>query len=146
MQAEKNIHLRFPGDLLYIGPIRAFIKQLARRLNFSPPRIDDIELAVEEVCNNAIEHGSSESQSDILLAITLEHNKIEVLVRDKGREPKTANWLCIGRLEQIQQEMSPEGERGHGIYLAKRLSDEMDLKPNCYGGTDVRLTFCMEKR
>ena len=34
-------------------------------------------------------------------------------------------------------------ERGHGIYLAKKLSDHMEMQPNSHGGIDVRVTFAL---
>jgi len=105
-------------------------------------KVEDIELTVDEICNNAIEHGSSSVQSDILLVLTLNDDCFEILIRDKGKGKKAVSWLQSGRPEEVEKKMSPEGERGHGIFLAKMLSDRMDMKPNAHGGTDVLTVFC----
>jgi len=142
MQEQQRIRLKIPSNYIYISPIRVFIKQLAQRLEFPQVRVEDIELAVDEICNNAIEHGSCGDNSDILLVFTLDDDCLDILVRDKGKDKGAASsWLHSGRLEEVERKMSPKDERGHGIFLAKELSDKIDMKPNVYGGTDVRMVF-----
>lgn len=141
MQEQQRIRLKIPSDYIYISPIRAFIKQLAQRLEFPQMKVEDIELTVDEICNNAIEHGSRGFNSDILLVLTLDDDCLEILVRDKGKDKEAISWLHSGRLEEVERQMSPKDERGHGIFLARALSDRMDMTLNAHGGTDVRLVF-----
>jgi len=141
MQGQQCVRLKIPSNYIYISPIRAFIKKLARRLQFPQTKVEDIELTVDEICNNAIEHGSSGVNSDILLVLTLNDDCLEILVSDKGRDKGEVSWLQSGRPEEVEKKLSPEGERGHGIFLAKMLCDRMDMKPNAHGGTDVRMAF-----
>jgi anti-sigma regulatory factor (Ser/Thr protein kinase) len=141
MEARQYISLEIPSNYIYISPIRAFVKQLAQRLQFSKMRVEDIELAVDEICNNAIEHGSCGINSNILLVLTLDDNYLEILIRDRGKHKEGTSWLHSGRLKEVEKQMSPQGERGHGIFLAKVLADEMDMEPNAHGGTDVRMVF-----
>ena len=141
MQEQQRIRLKIPSDYIYISPIRAFIRHLAQRLEFPQMKVEDIELTVDEICNNAIEHGSRGANSDLLLVLTLDDDCLEILVRDKGKAKGVISWLHSGRLEEVEKQMSPKGERGHGIFLAKILSDRMDMKPNAHGGTDVRIVF-----
>jgi anti-sigma regulatory factor (Ser/Thr protein kinase) len=142
MQEQQRIRFKIPSNYIYISPIRAFIKQLAQRLEFPQVRVEDIELAVDEICNNAIEHGSYGDNSDIILVITLDDDCLDILVRDKGKDKGSASsWLHSGRLEEVERQMSPKGERGHGIFLARTLSDRIEMKPNVHGGTDIRIVF-----
>jgi hypothetical protein len=64
------------------------------------------------------------------------------LVQDKGKDKTAASWLHSGRLNEVEEQMSPKGERGHGIFLARILSDGIEMNPNADGGTDVRMVFC----
>ena len=144
MQEQQLIRLKIPSNYIYVSPIRTFIKQLVRRFEFPQMRIEDIELAVDEICNNAIEHGSCGINSDILIVLTLNDDCLEILVRDKGKDEEAASWLQSGRLEEVERQMSPKGERGHGIFLARMLSDGIEMKPNAHGGTDVRVVFLRE--
>lgn len=141
MQRQQHVRIKIPSDYIYISPIRAFIRELAQQLEFSPTRIEDIESTVDEICNNAIEHGSCGTNSDISIVLTLNNNCLEILVRDRGKCKEAVSWLQSGRLEEIERKMSPESERGHGIFLAKTLSDSIDMKPNVHGGTDVCILF-----
>jgi anti-sigma regulatory factor (Ser/Thr protein kinase) len=104
-------------------------------------KVEDIELTVDEICNNAIEHGSRGVDSDLILVLTLDDNCLEILVRDRGKAKGSISWLHSGRLEEVEKQMSPKGERGHGIFLARALSDRIDMRPNAHGGTDVRIVF-----
>jgi anti-sigma regulatory factor (Ser/Thr protein kinase) len=125
---------------LHIGPILALIRQLVQQLGFCEARAQDIELIIDEICSNAIEHGSETTASGIELVLIFDSTHLEIVVRDKGKKMQ-ANWLTPEKLDEIYREMSPNGERGHGIYIAKKLSDHFDIQPNSLGGTDVRLVF-----
>ncbi|MFQ6040016.1 MAG: ATP-binding protein [Candidatus Poribacteria bacterium] len=144
MQEQQRIKLKIPSNYTYIGLVRSFIKQLAQRLEFPQMRVEDIELTVDEICNNAIEHGSCGINSELLLVLTLSDDCFEILVRDRGKDKEATSWLQSGRLEEVERQMSPKGERGHGIFIAKILSDRIEMKPNAHGGTDVRIVFLKE--
>ena len=124
----------------HIESIRAFIRQLAEQLGFRPTRIKDIELIIDEICSNAIEHGSENSVSGIDLTLTLDGSQLEILIQDKGGK-KQNNWLETGRLDEVSRERSPGRERGHGLYIARKLSDHFAVHPNSQGGTNVRVVF-----
>ena len=144
IQKQKNgqerIEFNVPSHLLYIGPILAFARQLAQQLEFSQTRVAAIAHVLDEMCSNAIEHGSETSASGIDLTFIWDAGQLEILVRDKGPE-KQANWLMTGRRDEVLQERTPDSERGHGIYLAQKLSDRLEMQPNSLGGTDVRVIF-----
>ncbi|CAI8022643.1 hypothetical protein GBAR_LOCUS13287 [Geodia barretti] len=82
-----------------------FIGQLAQQLGFCRTRIYDIELIIDEVCSNAIEHGSETPDSGIDLTLMFDSNKLEIHVRDKGKSVRK-NWLATGRLDEVSQKMT----------------------------------------
>lgn len=141
MQGQQYVKFKIPSDYIYVGPIRAFVKQLAQRLEFSQMKSEDIELTVDEMCSNAIEHGSCGINSDILLALMVNDDCLEILVRDQGKTGETVSWLQTWLPEEIEEKISTESERGRGILLVKLLSDRLDIKPNSQGGTDVLTVF-----
>jgi anti-sigma regulatory factor (Ser/Thr protein kinase) len=67
-------------------------------------------------------------------------SKLEIHVRDKGKSVRE-NWLATGRLDEVSQKMTPDSERGHGIFLAEKLSDSLEMRTNPLGGTDVQIIF-----
>ena len=129
-----------PSRLSYVGPILAFIRELAQQLGFCQTRTENIVSVIDEICSNAIEHGSEISASEVELTLVLDTTQLEILVRDKGTKVQN-NWLTTEKLDEICREMSPDGERGHGLFIARKLSDQMEMQPNALGGTDVRVVF-----
>lgn len=141
MQRHQHVIIKIPSNYIYISPIRAFIKRLSQNLGFVPMKVEDIGSALDEICNNAIEHGSRGTKSTINIVLTVSDDYLEILVRDFGKCKEEVNWLQSGRLKEVERMISPERERGHGIFLVKKLTDKIELKPNSYGGTDVRMFF-----
>ena len=140
MESREQVEIRFPSKMLYVAPIRAFVTKLAQRLDFDSTRVEDIELAVDEVCNNAVEHGSKISDTCIYVSVSYDQQRLEILVQDSGVAGDT-HWLSSGRLREVRDAMSPESERGHGIFLMESIADEVSFRANEMRGTDVHLVF-----
>ncbi|MCZ6679401.1 MAG: ATP-binding protein [Candidatus Poribacteria bacterium] len=137
---QECIELKVPSRFSYIPSIQAFIEQLVQQIGFCQTRLQDIKLITDEICSNAIEHGSETAASGIELICTLDTSRLEILVRDKGKRGQ-GDWLTGGRLDEVTRDRAPHHERGHGIYIVRRLSDYLEIHPNSQGGTDVRVVF-----
>ena len=141
---EKSyIELKVPSDVYYLEAVRAFVGKLSETLRFSKKRIADIQLALDEICSNAVSHGSTGVDSRILLQISVDARVLEILVRDAGKQG-TCDWLTPERLTEIKQQRSPEGESGHGLFIINCLTDAHKLEENAAGGTDVTAIFYRE--
>ena len=140
--ANADIKLKIPSAVFYIDPVRSFIGTLAKNLGFPRKRVADIQLVLDEICSNAVHHGSLDATVGIRLQIRSDAHSLEILVRDTGLGPKgQKNWLTRERLSEIEANRSPSNESGHGIFIAKSLSDTYEMKINAAGGTDVRVVF-----
>ena len=139
---QEHIEIHLPSRLWYIEPVLALLKQLAQQLGFCQQRVADIQLAIDEICGNAIEHGSEGNDKGIAIDIDVKDHQLDILVRDKGTQDR-GEWLTAGNLEEISQRRAPDQERGHGIYMVEELSDEVKMEPNSFGGTDVRVSFTL---
>ena len=137
---QERIEIQLPSRLWYIEPILSLLRQLAERLGFCQERVADIQLVIDEICGNAIEHGSESDNNEITIRFILDEHQLAVLIRDKGTNGKE-NWLTSEKLKEISQKRAPDRERGHGIYMAEQLADELKMEPNSFGGTDVRVVF-----
>lgn len=134
------IKLNVPSDVFYLEAVRVFIGKLSESLRFSKKRIADIQLALDEICSNAVYHGSKCVSSGIQLQITVDTRALEIVVRDKGRDAMQ-DWSSPQKLAEIQANRSPNSERGHGLYLIDCLTDVHKLQANAVGGTDVTAIF-----
>ena len=139
---QEHIEIQLPSRLWYIEPVLALLKQLAQQLGFCQPRIADIQLAIDEICGNAIEHGSEGNDTGIIISIDVNDHQLDILVRDKGTQDR-GDWLTAEKLKEIYQRRAPDRERGHGIFMVEKLSDEVKMEPNSFGGTDVRVSFSL---
>ena len=144
--AKVDIELKIPSTAFYIEPVRAFIGNLAQSLGFPRKRVADIQLVLDEVCSNAVHHGSANATDDVKLRIGVDAHALEILVRDTGSgNAEQKSWLTHERLLEIEANRSPSSERGHGIFIAKSLSDTHEMQFNEAGGTDVRVVFYLLK-
>ena len=134
------IELNLPSDVFYLESVRVFIGKLSETLRFSKKRIADIQLALDEICSNAVYHGSKCVTSGIQLQISVDKRSLEIVVRDKGRDGRQ-DWSSPEKLAEIQANRSPSSERGHGLYLIECLTDVHKLQANAVGGTDVTAIF-----
>ena len=139
MVKEGQIEIKLPNNVAFICALRAFIKSLAQRIGFQSPKIEDIELVVDELCNNAMEHGS-DPNSLVWVIISIRDSALDILVRDEGRGESSHQFLKnLPRIRRKQT--SPYSERGHGIYIVEMLSDYFCFSSNPMGGTDARVIF-----
>ena len=144
--SKADIELKIPSAVFYIEPVRAFVGNLARSLGFPRKRVADIQLVLDEICSNAVHHGSANATAGVKLRIDINAHALEILVRDTGAgDAKEKNWLTHERLLEIEANRSPSGESGHGIFIAKSLSDTHEMQSNDAGGTDVRVVFHLSK-
>lgn len=143
---QAGIHLQIPSTVFFIEPVRVFIGKLAQGLGFSQKRVADIQLVLDEICSNAVHHGSANAAAGVELHISMHAGVLEILVRDAGaQDPAAESWLTPERLLEIERDRSPRNERGHGIFIVKSLADVHEMKPNAVGGTDVRVAFRFPK-
>lgn len=138
---EKDyLEFKLPSSVRYIESVRVFIGKLSEILGFPKKRTADIQLVLDEICSNAVNHGSKSAESEIKIHITVDKRYLQLMVRDTGGQ-NTKDWFTPERLVEIQARRTPEGESGHGLYLIECLTNEYKLQANKYGGTDVTVLF-----
>lgn len=138
---EKDyIEFKLPSNVCYIESVRVFIGKLSETLGFPKKRTADIQLALDEICSNAVIHGSKSVESEIKIHITVDRRFLELVISDTGGQ-NTKDWFTPEKLAEIQSRRTPEGEGGHGLYLIECLTDGHKLQANKYGGTDVIVLF-----
>ena len=138
--------LRVPGDLIYLRPVRSFIRELAKNIGFSHERVSDIELAVDEIFSNAIEHGSAGSRSQIVIHCLSNEELVRITVSDTGRGVGSNTGWVDAWTNVVREKTQPGTERGHGLLLARNLTDQMIMESNQMGGLDVHLVVYKERQ
>lgn len=139
-----DAELRIPGNPIYLRPVRSFVRDLAENIGFCHGKVSDIELAVDEIFSNAIEHGSPKYGAWIVLRFLSNNEMMKITISDTGRgEDSSARWLNAWS-DAIRDKTHPGTERGHGLLLAHNLTDELSMESNSMGGLDVHLVIYKE--
>ena len=104
---------------------------------------------VDELCNNAIEHGSHPGEEIALTFYTKPTQWLEVVVEDNGTGPKTIDAQALEAMIAEQKKLKDDeihGLRGRGLArIVARWTDELDFKPRPGGGMLVRARKNMQQ-
>jgi serine/threonine-protein kinase RsbW len=128
--ATLNNHYRaaFTSNVRKVAAARHGVAGFAAGCGFSEEAISDIRLAAGEALSNAVEHGSETPSRKIVVDCTFADGALTIEIQDSGHgfaEP------CA------RSSVEPDDRgRGFGIFLMRRLMDEVTFAQN---GTLVRL-------
>jgi anti-sigma regulatory factor (Ser/Thr protein kinase) len=76
----------------------------------------------------------------------LTEESLRITVSDTGRgESSDIGWLDAWT-NVVREKTQPGTERGHGLLLARNLTDQMIMESNQVGGVDVHLVVYKEKQ
>jgi len=117
------VELKIPSELGYERVAREAAATVARRLGFSPERIDELKTAVDEACTNAIRHGSkSDSRMKVVVVLSADETKLDILVKDPGAGDSPPSEVLAPDIQAQVEGRSPAG--GLGLWLIRQMVDE----------------------
>lgn len=129
MQLSLNASL----DDLY--RIREFVKQSAHTYDVDEALIGDLILAIDEAVTNIITHGYRNHQGTITLEINKQNNDLLFRLRDMAPVYNPVNTQAPDLRSPLQRETSG----GYGVYLIKRIMDEVRHNITTDGGNELVL-------
>jgi PAS domain S-box-containing protein len=127
-QAPPRLRFRVAPEAALLLRARDRIRDYLLQHCAERPLIDDVVLCVEEACTNAIRH--SETVDDIEISLEFAGGDLVALVKDRGRGFD---------IDSFDPAALPDlsSDRGRGLFLISRLSDEMELRLD--GGLEVSM-------
>lgn len=127
----------FPGNYSSLGPISEFVAKEAENAGLDEQSIYSVQLAVDEACTNIIEHAyEGEGKGNIVCRCESRPNGFEIELRDRGKsfKPEHIPDPKVGiPIEQL-------GSRGAGVFLMKKLMDDVHYGFSENGETILRMT------
>jgi serine/threonine-protein kinase RsbW len=125
---QRQYRAAYANQIHNVALARRGIAEFAARCGFSQEEISDIRLAAGEALSNAVEHGRGRAGRKITVFCAFEGAELSIEIRDRG----------IGFAEPSDRScVAPDDRgRGFGIFLMRRLMDEVSFAQN---GTVVRL-------
>ena len=121
--AKNTIQLILPADYQYLNVLTACVEAVLERIETLPEPetiIYNVQLAVQEICNNIVEH-AYEQNPDGLIKITFQFNQAQTqLVVDIFDEGSPFDPQLV---PEPDFEVGQIG--GWGLYLINKLMDEV---------------------
>ena len=124
---ENGIWLKVPKDTFFLGLVRTFVSDLARRSGFPPQQAAQIEMAVDEACTNAIQHGTlraaavEEHAKNMSLRVDVTPGRIGITLIDNGQKYAFEEY----RKEDLDRALEQMQVGGLGLYIIKQFMDEV---------------------
>lgn len=141
-EKDKVVEIYIPSELGYEKIPMAAAATVAQRMGFSQDRIEDLKTAISEAVTNAIEHGNQSNASvKVMVELMVQDKSLTLNVVDQGKKPIPAEMVDVGEAFESR----PGYPRGMGIFLIRRLVDEMvvSAKP---GRNEVRMVIHLEPK
>ena len=107
--------------------IRDFVTEYLRALSLTEIQLNQIVLAVDEICANLIIHANHEDPSKhIVLAIEQVKQTLRFEISDEGRAFERSNY----KEPDIQENIRLGKKGGVGIALVNRIMDKVEFSSN----------------
>lgn len=117
---KKEMELRFPCELAHLNEMRSFIVDFCSSYNIPQNYLFELQLAIDEACINAIDHGSAcKKDMEILIRCTIEGSRLIIIIKDFGG--KTFDPEYFERLAYKKT----WGKGGRGIRIISQIMDEV---------------------
>ena len=139
----ETVALSFPSELSFVPPVRQLVRRIAEQKNYSNKDAFRIETIVDEICNNAVEHGSSIDGKEVKVSVSIDNKKIEISISNTS-DPDKAEMLKKMSKYLSSPKVSFHDKRGRGLALVKMLSNDFQID-NSDVGTCVRVTKIREE-
>lgn len=138
-----NITITLPTHAYFMSGIRDFTLALIRNTTeFSEQWAYRFQSVVDELCNNAIEHGSRAGEEIKITFINHPKESIEIIVEDTGtgKSPMKAEEIKSIVDKVSQKEFALDEIRGRGLSkIVKEWTDELEFTDRPEGGIKARV-------
>lgn len=139
-----RITITIPTNAYFLSGIRDFTLTMTKNMTgFSDQWAYRFQSVVDELCNNAIEHGSTQGQDIVLTFISHPHEYLEVTVEDTGTGPQHYNAEQMRELlrnQMVKVQTQFLGLRGRGLAkIVAEWTDEIIFEDREGGGLRVRV-------
>ena len=124
--------LTIGSELSDVARARDWISDLAEEAGLSPQDSYELQLVVSEACTNSITHAYRMEKGHVVqLSAEIDRARIRLVIRDFGRK--------LDLEEYREPDLEHRAEGGYGIYLLRRLMDEVHFDVSRGEGTELTL-------
>jgi serine/threonine-protein kinase RsbW len=127
----------YPAQFQYLEDIRDFVSGIAREGGFNEKEIYSIQLAADEAASNIIEHAyAGVTDGELELACGMKDDLLTITLLDYGKpfDPDSV------RPPDLKARLFERQIGGLGIYLMRKLMDEVRYESSAEAGNRLTLT------
>ena len=139
----ESVTLNFPSLLSFVPPVRQLVRRIAEQKNYSSKDAFRVETIVDEICNNAVEHGSETEGKEVEVSVSIDNKKIEISISNTS-DPDQIQMLKKMSKYLSSPKVSFHDKRGRGLALVKMLSNDFQIDSSDVG-TCVHVTKIREE-
>lgn len=137
------ITITLPTNAYFMSGIRDFTLSLIRNMTeFSEQWAFRFQSVVDELCNNAIEHGSAAGEEIRIIFKSYDKDSIEIIVEDKNNGKNQVKAADLKKLIDARRDPHyvHSGIRGRGLSkIVAEWTDELEFSDIENGGIRVRV-------
>jgi len=139
-----KISITLPTNAYFLSGIRDFTLAMTKNMTgFSGQWAFRFQSVVDELCNNAIEHGSAAGEEIVITFISYPQESLEIIVEDSGTGPNKYTAVQMRDvLKEQKQKVQTQflGLRGRGLAkIVGEWTDEIAFEDREGGGLRVRV-------
>ena len=129
--------MTFPARFEFLDEIREFVAEIAREGGFNDREVYSLQLAADEAATNIIEHAYEGSlDADFDVSCEMDDDTFVITMRDTGKPFNPSNV----RLPDLKADLSERKIGGLGVYLMRKLMDEVHYISNPRTGNLLTMT------
>ena len=140
-----TVTIILPTNAYFLSGIRDFTLEMTKNMTgFNDQWAYRFQSVVDELCNNAIEHGSAPGQEIKIMFMSTPHESLEIAVEDSGTGPNkyTAQQMrdLLSKQKEMLQTSQFLGLRGRGLAtIISEWTDELLFEDRPEGGLRIRV-------
>lgn len=143
LQKPVEIKIELPTNAYFMSGIRDFTLAMIQNMtDFSEQWAYRFQSVVDELCNNAIEHGSSKDDKINITFVTHTDQAIEIIVEDNGTAETKYTAEQVRKIMEAnkKKELTELGIRGRGLaFIVEEWTDELEISDRENGGLRVKV-------
>jgi serine/threonine-protein kinase RsbW len=129
--------IQFAAKFEHLDEIREYVGEVAREGGFSDKDVYNIQLATDEAASNIIEHAYEKINDGILeLSCDMHDDRITIVLIDHGESFDPSEIP----LPDLKADLSKRKIGGLGIFLMRKLMDEVQYEVNSRRGNILTMT------
>ncbi|MFO7460549.1 MAG: ATP-binding protein [Desulfatiglandales bacterium] len=143
MLDQRTVQIDLPNQLGYERVAMGSVAAYAKSFGFLPDRVEDLKTAVAEACVNAVQHGNKgRDEARVIVTMSFRDDVLYISVLDEGEGvkelPKDPDII------RIMDNLDPPV--GFGLFLMKKLTDELEFKQSPDHRNEVRMAVRLDKK